>query len=383
MATHLAFLITEDWYFRQHFLALATAARAAGYDVSVLCRIGECGPEAADAIRSAGLALHAVDFQRSGLNPFKDLATRHRISRLYRDLRPDIVHHVALKPIIYGQAAARQTGVAARINFLPGFGHVFAADTLKTKLLRPMVSRALARALKGEEIGLMVMNQDDQQQMAGLAEADSGAVTVLPGTGVDLTRFPEVEEPSGPIVATYLGRLLHDKGLRELVEAGSILRQRGVAVTIRLVGAPDPSNPASIDAGTLAGWRRDGVVELHPWTDDVPGVWRHAHLAVLPSYREGFGMSLAEAAATGRALIASDVAGCRDVVRDGVTGLLVPPRDAIALAEAIERLARDTDTRRRFAGMARRDSEQRFALERITRTVLELYETALRAGCSP
>jgi len=383
MATHLAFLITEDWYFRQHFLALATAARAAGYDVSVLCRIGECGPEAADAIRSAGLALHAVDFQRSGLNPFKDLATRHRISRLYRDLRPDIVHHVALKPIIYGQAAARQTGVAARINFLPGFGHVFAADTLKTKLLRPMVSRALARALKGEEIGLMVMNQDDQQQIARLAEASSGAVTVLPGTGVDLTRFPEVEEPSGPIVATYLGRLLHDKGLRELVEAGSILRQRGVAVTIRLVGAPDPSNPASIDAGTLAGWRRDGVVELHPWTDDVPGVWRHAHLAVLPSYREGFGMSLAEAAATGRALIASDVAGCRDVVRDGVTGLLVPPRDAIALAEAIERLARDTDTRRRFAGMARRDSEQRFALERITRTVLELYETALRAGCSP
>ena len=179
------------------------------------------------------------------------------------------------------------------------------------------------------------------------------------------------------------GRLLNDKGLRELVEAGSILRQRGVAVTIRLVGAPDPSNPASIDAGTLAGWRRDGVVELHPWTDDVPGVWRDAHLAVLPSYREGFGMSLAEAAATGRALIASDVAGCRDVVRDGVTGLLVPPRDAIALAEAIERLARDTDTRRRFAGMARRDSEQRFALERITRTVLELYETALRAGCSP
>ena len=156
-----------------------------------------------------------------------------------------------------------------------------------------------------------------------------------------------------------------------------------MAVTIRLVGAPDPSNPASIDAGTLAGWRRDGVVELHPWTDDVPGVWRHAHLAVLPSYREGFGMSLAEVAATGRALIASDVAGCRDVVRDGVTGLLVPPRDAIALAEAIERLARDTDTRRRFAGMARRDAEQRFALERITRTALELYETALRAGRSP
>jgi glycosyltransferase involved in cell wall biosynthesis len=383
VATHLAFLITEDWYFRQHFLALATAARAAGYDVSVLCRIGERGPEAAEAIRSAGLALHAVDFQRSGLNPFKDLATRRRISRLYQDLRPDIVHHVALKPIIHGQAAARQTGVVARINFLPGFGHVFTGDTLKTKLLRPMVSRALARALKGEEIGLMVMNRDDQQEISGLAETDPKNVTVLPGTGVDLTQFAQTEEPSGPIVATYLGRFLHDKGLRELVEAGWILRRRGVAVTIRLVGAPDPSNPVSIDAGTLAGWRRDGVVEFHPWTDDVSGVWRRAHLAVLPSYREGFGMSLAEAAATGRALIASDVVGCREVVRDGVTGLLVPPRDAIALAEGIEHLARDTDTRRRFAGMARRDAEQRFSLERITQTVLDLYETALRAGRSP
>ncbi|MDA0340733.1 MAG: glycosyltransferase family 4 protein [Proteobacteria bacterium] len=383
MALHLAFLITEDWYFRQHFLALATAAREIGYDVSVLCRIGERGPEAAEAIRSAGLALHAVDFQRSGLNPFKDLVTRQRISRLYRDLRPDIVHHVALKPIIHGQAAARQAGVAARINFLPGFGHVFTADTLKTKLLRPMVSRALARALKGEGMGLMVMNRDDQQQIAGLAEADPETVTVLPGTGVDLTRFAEAEEPSGPIIATYLGRFLHDKGLRELVEASSILQQRGTAVTIRLVGAPDPSNPASIDADTLSGWRRDGVVELHPWTDDVPGVWRQAHLAVLPSYREGFGMSLAEAAATGRALIASDVPGCRDVVRDGATGLLVPPRDATALADAIERLARDTDTRRRFAGMARRDAEQRFSLERINRTVLDLYETVSRVGGSP
>ena len=379
-ATRLAYLITEDWYFRQHFLALATAARDAGHEVHVLCRTGERGPRAAEAIKVAGLALHDIGFARSGLDPFKDLATRRQITDAYRDLRPDIVHHVALKPIIHGQAAARDAGIGARVNFLPGFGHVFTAGGMKARLLRPLVSRALAIALAGESVGLMAMNRDDQAQIAALARAEASSVTVLPGTGVDLNRFQPAPEPSGAPIVTYLGRFLRDKGLGDLVEAGRLLRGRGIAVTIRLVGAPDPSNPASVKPGELDSWRREPFIDIRPWTDDVPSVWRDSHLAVLPSYREGFGMSLAEAAACGRALIATDVQGCREAVLDRRSGLLVPPRDPIALAGAIETLAFEPTLRHRFAAAARHDAVERLSLEHINQTVLRLYATALKSG---
>jgi glycosyltransferase involved in cell wall biosynthesis len=380
VATRLAYLITEDWYFRQHFLALAIAARDSGHEIHVLCRTGERGPEAAEAIHAAGLTLHEIGFASSGLNPFKDLATRREISDAYRNIRPEVVHHVALKPIIHGQSAARENGIGARINFLPGFGHVFTAGGLKARLLRLLVSRALATALAGESAGVMVMNRDDRDQIAGLAKIDPSNITILPGTGVDLDKFQPAPEPTGTPVVTYLGRFLRDKGLRDLVEAGRLLSRRGIPLTIRLVGAPDPSNPASIKPRELKAWRREPFIDMRPWTDDVAAVWRESHLAVLPSYREGFGMSLAEAAACERALIATDVQGCREAVRDRGSGLLVPPRDPVALAGAIETLAFDTALRQRFARIARQDALERLSLERINQTVLALYETALNAG---
>lgn len=380
MATaRLVYLITEDWYFRQHFLALAIAAREIGHEVHVLCRTGERGPNAAEAIRAKGLILHEIGFARSGLDPFKDLATRRQITDTYRALRPDIVHHVALKPIIHGQAAARNAGIAARVNFLPGFGHVFTAGGVKTWLLRPLVSRALATALAGESSGVVVMNRDDRDQIASLAKIDASCVTVLPGTGVDLDTFQTAPEPTGTPIVTYLGRFLRDKGLRDLVEAGRLLRQRDIPVTIRLVGDTDPSNPASIKPNELEVWRREAFIDIRPWTDDVAAVWRESHLAVLPSYREGFGMSLAEAAACGRALIATDVQGCREVVLDRRSGLLVRPRDPVALAGAIETLAYEPKLRQRFAAAARQDAVERLSLGRINQTVLALYESALKS----
>lgn len=377
MTRRLVYLITEDWYFRQHFLNLAEAARDAGYDVHVLCRTGERGPEAAASIRAAGLSLREIDFARTGLNPFKDLAIRRRITAAYRELKPDIVHHVALKPIIHGQAAARAADITGRVNFLPGFGHVFTSTGIKARLLRPLVSQALARALAGEIQGTMAMNQDDRRELAALARVDPGAITVLPGTGVDLDRFPPVPEPDGEPVVTYVGRFLKDKGLGDLVAAGRLLNGRGVPITIRLVGGPDPSNPASIGARVLREWERESFIEITPWTQDVASVWRDSHIAVLPSYREGFGMSLAEAAACGRALIATDVQGCREAVLDRHSGILIPPRDPVALAGAIETLAYELDLRRRFAAAARQDALDRLSVDRINRTVLDLYETVL------
>lgn len=373
----LVYLISEDWYFRRHFLALAVAAKEAGHNVTVCCRLGEHGATAVSQIQDAGIAVRRIDFQRSSLNPWIDCNTRRQIVRAYSELAPDIVHQIALKPIIHGQYAARRTGVKARVNFLPGFGHAFTSRAVKAQILKPLISVALAHALSGETIGLAVMNVDDRNRLAALAGSDPNAVTVVPGTGVDLSRFAASPENEGPIVATFLGRFLQDKGLEELAEAARILHQRNCPIIVRLVGAPDPGNPASLPESLLTTWQSEGLVEVEPWTDNVPDVWRDSHIAILPSHREGFGMSLAEAAACKRPLVATDVPGCRDAVLNGKTGLLVPPRDPEALANAIGALARDKVRRHAMAVAARQDAETRLSLERINELVLKLYDNLL------
>ena len=201
---------------------------------------------------------------------------------------------------------------------------------------------------------------------------------VIPGTGVDLAEFQPSDEPAEvPPVVAMVGRMLTDKGVHELVSAVERLRAAGQAVVLRLVGAPDPKNPASIDADQLAAWADAGTIDYRGFVRDIPAVWREAHVAVLPSYREGLGMSLIEAAACGRPLIATDVAGCRQAVVDGVTGMLVPARDSVALATAIEALLADPERRRAMGVSARADAEKRFDKAIVLERTLALYRDSL------
>lgn len=376
---HLVYLVAEDWYFRHHFLATAEAAIAAGWRVSVLCRTGGKGDAAARAIAGAGVALHAIPFERSSLDPRVLWRDYRIVADLYRALAPDLVHHVALKPILVGQWAARAAGIAARVSTVPGFGFVFASPTLKARVLRPFIRAALSRVLRGET-GLTVLNRDDRDRLAGIAGVSPDSVTVMPGVGVDLDRFQPAPEPRGPVVATYLGRMLTDKGVEDLVEAARRLRQQGSALVVRLVGEPDPANPASIPEQRLADWAGSDLVLYQGWRDDLDRVWAESHIAVLPSHGEGFGMSLAEAAAAGRPLVATDVPGCREAVVDGETGILVPPRDPRALAAALERLAQDPALRARMGAAARRDAERRLSVARVTEAMLAVYERTSRRG---
>lgn len=374
---HLVYLVAEDWYFRHHFLATASAAQGAGWRVTALCRTGTRGTGHADAIARAGISLEPIEFERASLDPWRLVADYRRVRERYRVLRPDLVHHVALKPILVGQAAAKAEGISARVSTVPGFGFVFSSRSAKARVARPLVRAALSWALSGEA-GLTVLNADDQVRLATIAGVSQDRVTVIPGVGVDIDRFRPSTEPStesdGRIVATFLGRMLRDKGVEDLVAASRLLREQGVAVTVRLVGAPDPSNPASLEESRLAAWDLEGVVDYQGWRDDLDQVWAESHIAVLPSHGEGFGMSLAEAGASGRPLVATDVPGCREAVIDGETGLLVPARDPAALATALRRLAGDADLRRRLGAAARRDAESRMSIERVNDAMLAVYE---------
>lgn len=378
----LLWIVAEDWFFRLHYLPLAAALAAAGAKVHLAARCGRRGPEAEAAIRAAGIAVHPLArLDRTGLDPLADLRAIGELTALCRALAPDLVQSVALKPVLYGTLAAERAGVPARMAWLPGLGHVFTGRSLKARLLRPGVSLLLRRVLGPPAVTPMVLNADDQAAVAALAGRPLAEVELLPGTGVDLERFAAVPEPEGPPVAAFVGRMLAEKGLVELAAAARLLRERGSPVRVRLVGAPDPESPTSISERRLRAWSAEGILDWTGPTGDVAAVWRAAHLAVLPSHREGLGMSVLEAAACGRPAVAADVPGCREAVEHGVTGLLVPPRDPAALAGALSSLAADGARRRALGAAARARVEARFGLPAVQATLAALY--ARRIGTGP
>lgn len=367
---HLLFVVTEDWYFVSHRLSLARAALAAGYRVSVATRVRAHGAQ----IRAAGVDIIDVDFRRGGLNPLHDLRVLFDLIALYRRLEPDLVHHVALKPVVLGSFAARWIRNVAIVNALGGLGYVFASPSRKASSLRPLVTRCLKISLGGRKSRLIVQNDDDRRLLTQRRIVNASAIRLVPGVGVDLRQYSHTDPASPPLLVVLPARMLKDKGVLEFVAAARALRHAGIAARFALVGAPDPENPASVSRAEIDAWVREGIVEDWGWRDDMPEVFRSAHVICLPSYREGLPKVLLEAAAAGRAVVATDVPGCRDAVRHGVTGLLVPVRDEKSLAAAIRQLLVDEDQRNRFGANARMWAESEFAVERIIAQTLALYE---------
>jgi len=371
----LLFVVTEDWYFCSHRLALARAALEAGFDVTVATRVAHH----AEAIRGAGIGLVALVMRRRGIHPLRELATLRELVALYRRECPDIVHHVAMKPVIYGSVAARLARVPVVVNALAGLGFVFTSSGARAALLRPFVRYALAKLLSASRAHVIVQNPDDRAVVAGLGMA-AERIHVIRGSGVDIDAFSPSPEPDAPVVVTMVSRMLWDKGVGDLVAAARHLRARGELPRIVLAGTPDPENPATIAEHRLRAWHDEGLVEWRGHCADVAALWGESHVAVLPSHREGLPKALLEAGACGRPLIATDVPGCREVVEEGVNGFLVPARDPLALADRIARLAGDADLRRQMGVRARQRIVECFAQARVVNETLALYRDVPASG---
>jgi glycosyltransferase involved in cell wall biosynthesis len=363
----LLFLVTEDYYFVSHRLALAQAAKAAGFDVAVVTRVRNHG----DVIRRAGLRLVPFENVRSGLNPIREMAALARLIALYRRERPDIAHHVAMKPMLYGSMAARLSGVPLVVNAAAGMGWMFTSRTGLAQRLGRAVRWALGRTLR---TGIaLVQNEDDARLMADMGVPPS-RIRWIAGSGVDVRVFRPSASGGGVPVVLFHARLLWDKGVGEFVEAARLLRQRGVSARFVLAGEPDPLNPASITAEQAQAWAREAIVEYRGWVTDTPALLAESDVVCLPSYREGLPKSLIEAAAAGRAIVTTDVPGCRAVVRHGDNGLLVPPGDAQALADALERLIGDRATRTAMGASGRMRAEREFGLDAVIQQTLAIYQ---------
>ena len=368
----LLFTAGDDGFFHSHRLPIARAARDAGFAVAVACPVGAHG----DAIRAEGIRVLPVPVKRGRVSPLTDLRTIAALWRLYRAERPDVVHHVAMKPVLYGAIAARLTGVPAAVGALTGLGYVFSSRDIRARLLRPLLRRALRWALNGRRSICLTQNPDDAAFVAGLG-VDRRRIVVIPGSGVDTVRFAPSPEPDGPVRATLVSRMLWDKGVGEFVEAARVARARNPALRFTLIGAPDEDNPAAVPVANLEAWRAEGVVDWQGRRDDIPTVWKDSHIAVLPSYREGLPKTLLEAASCGRPIVAADVPGSREIARDGESALLVPPRDPAALAAAILRLADDLALRARLGAGGRRLVEREFSEERTAAATLALWRRLL------
>ncbi|MFZ0150138.1 MAG: glycosyltransferase family 4 protein [Xanthobacteraceae bacterium] len=367
----LLYVVTEDWAFLSHRLPMARAAREAGFEVHVATRISDGGA----AIEAERFILHPIPFARGSLSPAATLSTVAALRRVHREVAPALTHHVALQACVLGMLASLGRPCAC-VNAFIGLGYLFTSETGKARAVRTVVGSLLRFLINRKNSIALVQNNDDMAALMSLGIAKN-RIALIPGSGVDVNRFMPLAEPSGALTFGFVGRLLDDKGIRTLVAAQSLLRRRLPDANLLIAGTPDPANPASVTEAEARSWNDEAGITWLGHVADIAALWAKVHVAVLPSRREGLPLSLMEAAACGRAMIASDVPGCREIVLHEQTGLLFPVNDAAALAEAMARLGGDPQLRARCAAAARKLVVERFAAEIIGRQTVALYRQAI------
>ena len=371
---HAAFLVS-------HRLPIILRARDAGWDVTAAAAADAVShdAEALDVLREHGVEFVDLPISRSGRNPRREVLAYRALLALYRRIRPTVVHHVTIKPVIYGSRAARTAHVPGVVNAVAGLGSLFLDDSLGGRMQRTLVLAMYRRALVHPNVVMLFQNDHDAQAFDELRLGTSARRAVVRGSGVDLSVFRATEEQLNerPLVV-FPARLLRDKGIMEFVAAAEMLRNEGTPARFAIVGAEDP-NPSSVSAALLREWRERGTVELWGYRKDMPAVFAQCAIVCLPSYREGLPKALIEAAASGRAVVTTDVPGCRDAV-SSQSALLVPARDPVALADSLRTLIGVGGLRRRLGEAGRRLAERDFSVDAVADDTLAIYNQLLRTS---
>lgn len=367
-------VVNDAAFFLSHRLAIAQAARDAGYDVHVATPAGP----GSERIASNGLCFHALPLSRSGTNPLKEIRTIWSLFRLVDCLRPDIVHAITIKPILYCGWLAHFTSRFALVSAIPGLGYVFSSRGMVATIRRIAVRMGYRVALSTRRVRAVFQNKDDLATFLDAGLVGSGSFALIRGSGVNLEEFVSTPEPDGEPIVVLASRMLEQKGIREFLAAIERLRRRAVVARFVLVGAPDPDNPSSIPEWQLQKWHDNGAVEWWGRREDMPDVLRQASVVCLPTYYgEGLPKVLIEAAACGRPIVATDWPGCREIVVDRENGLLVPPRDAAALAYALEQLIVDRSLREKMGRRSREIAEADFSVGKVVQQTLAVYSELL------
>lgn len=371
----LTFLVAEDYGFLGHRLPMALAAQRAGYNVSVITRVNDDSTR--KAIEDAGFTVYPIQWQRRRINPVAAIAEIFQIKKLYQKIQPDLVHHVALKSIIWGTLAAGLSGIRGIVNAPTGMGYIFTSDDRVARTLRFIVSPMLRMAMRHSHAWVIIQNADDWKTLAKDGIIQSGRSVLIRGSGIELERYHAMPEPEGPITVGIAARMLHDKGIIPLVHAQQKLRAEGMDIRLLLAGTPDPENRATLSPSEMADISALPGVTALGQVKDIRTLWAACHIAALPSRREGLPKALMEASAAGRPLVATNVPGCREICQDGVNGILVPVDNVDALAAAIQTLAEDAELRAKYGAESRRKVEMDLSADAVGKKTLDLYKKIL------
>jgi len=368
----LLFVVNVGWFFLSHRLPIARAARLAGYDVHVAADIED--EAEAQAIVTEGFTFHRINVQRGRRRVLGELGLIRQLASLFLRLRPDIVHTVTVKPVVYGGIAARLTRTRHVVHAISGLGYVFTHGAGSRRVTRVVVSALYRIALGSREHKVIFQNEDDRDMFVSAGIVARAATVLIEGSGVDIDAFRAVPESAGPVTVLLPARILRDKGIHEFADAATSLRGAGVAARFAIAGRLDEANPAGIGGKEFATLCERSGVEWLGFVHDMPALFSGVHIVCLPSYREGLSKTLIEACAAGRPIVASDVTGCREVARHGINALTVPPADARALADALRRLIEDPALRRKFGQAGRTLAERTYDVRTVVARTLSVYE---------
>ncbi len=363
-------VVNVDWFFLSHRLELALKMKSEGYDVFILTKNSGRREE----IEQHGLKFINIDFERSGKNPLKELALVTELKRLYKHHRPAIIHHVTIKPAIYGSIAAKGLTGTKVVNAISGLGFNFieGRDGLVQKLLRRLMKYAFSK-----NVNFIFQNPDDQQLYRQMGFLKNNKHCLIKGAGVDAEKYTYVlPQPKARIVVVVTARMLYDKGIAEFIAAAGILKEKWQdKATFLLAGDIDLANPAGIPEAVIKASLIDDYLCWIGYSKNVQQLLIDADIACLPSYREGLPKSLIEAMAVGRPIVTTNVPGCRECVDEGVNGFLVPAKDATSLASALERLLADEHLRAKMGEQSREKMVRELSLEKVLKDTIAFYES--------
>ncbi len=371
----ISFFANTDWYLYNFRRDLALALREQGNEVILISPAGEYSS------RLQALGFRWIDFplSRRGMNPLTELRSMTRLIRLYRLETPDLVHHFTIKCVLYGSLAARRARIRAVVNSITGLGYIFLPGGLLKKILRFFVRIWYRMVLRGSQV--IFENDEDRQAFLQYGFIQPADGHLIPGVGVDTRRYAPSAFPSGPPVVLLAARLLWDKGIAEFIEAMRLLHRTGVPARFVLAGRTDTGNPASIPEAQIKAWAEEGLVEWWGWIEDMAATLAKVSIVCLPSYyREGLPTALVEAAACGRPVVTTDWPGCRDAVRDGISGYLVRERDAVSLSEALKKLIVSPGLCSKMGAAGRQLVEEKYSAEKVLTQITSVYQESLAKG---
>jgi len=365
---------THDWSLYNYRLPLARRLRAAGCEVVMISQPGPFVEE----IEAAGFRFAGVPVARGFAGPLAEARTLRALARRYREERPDVAHHFNMKGVLYGAVAARWTGVPGVVHSITGMGRGFYRDDWKARLLRVPLLAWHRLAFAGAQV--IFQNPDDRAYCLDRNLTTEAGSRLVRGSGVDTDRFAPTPEPEeGPPQVVMAARMIETKGVRVFVEAARRLRDEGVPARFVLVGDSDEEDRAAVPRAELRAWDREGLAAWHGYRDDMNAVLAESHVCCLPSHhREGLPRVLLEAGACARPVVTTDHRGCREAVRSGENGLIVPARDPGALACALGRLVEDGSLRRKMGRRGRELVEKHFSMRHVAEETLAAYHASLR-----